>query len=433
MSTRVLFASWPFEGHVFPLLSIALAERERGGEVAFYTSGRWQETLGSQEVELFPFDRVEGVWERVHERERQTSTRGRSLRVQREAFREWLVESIPSQVADLENVIARWRPDVIVTDGSLWGPSLILHEAMPIPVAFASTLLYALIPGPDAPPPGSRMRRPRGAVGRAVAKGVTAVTDLLARGTRARLDELRAGYGLPPLGCSINEFMGRLPLYLIGSVPELDLLRGDLPASVQYVGPLVWHPAESSSTLEWLAGVPDDAPWVHVTEGTSHYQDPFLLRAAAHGLAGAPLEALLTTGRDRDPAALGLGPSAPNVHVTRWLSHSELMGRCAAVVTTGGAQTIVASLRAGVPLVIVPTGWDKPANAARAVEAGVAISLPPRRCTPEALRSAVEQVLRERDYRDAAERLARRLTSAPGAAGAAELVSRLAPLAEAAA
>ena len=424
---RVLFCAWPFEGHVFPLLSVALAHRARGGEAAFYTSARWRPTIGAQEMELLPFRRVEGVWERVHMRERSTRVRQRqSLRVRREAFREWLVESIPSQVSDLREAMADWRPDVIVTDGSMWGPSLVLHETTPIPVAFASTLIFALIPGPDAPPPGSRMTRaPRSAGDRARARAVSRVIDLLAAGTRRRLDEVRAGYGLPPLRCSVNEFMGRLPLYLVGSVPELDLMRADLPGSVRYVGPLSWHPPGSPETLEWLAAIPVDRPWVHVTEGTSHYQDPFLLRAAASGLPGADVEAILTTGSERDPAALGLGATAANVHVTRWLSHSELLPRCAAVVSTGGAQTIVAALKAGVPLVIVPTGWDKPANAARAEQAGVAVRLAPKECTPAALRDAVNRVLADPRFRDAAARIAQRLAAAPGPAGAAELIEAI--------
>ena len=218
---------------------------------------------------------------------------------------------------------------------------------------------------------------------------VTRATELLARGVRRRLDELRAGYGLWPMGCSVNAFCGRLPLYLVGSVPELDLRRRDLPASVRYVGPLLWHPPESPSTVAWLNGLPSDRPWVHVTEGTSHNQDPFVLRAAAAGLAGAPLEAILTTGRGRDPGALGLGPAAPNVHAARWLSHDELMPRCAVVVTTGGAGTVMTALRAGVPLVIVPTTWDKPDIALRVVEAGVGVRLAPRRCTPAGLRAAI--------------------------------------------
>jgi MGT family glycosyltransferase len=151
-----------------------------------------------------------------------------------------------------------------------------------------------------------------------------------------------------------------------------------------------------------------------------------VLRAAARGLGGAPVEAILTSGDDRDPSALGLGSIAPNVHVARWLSHSELLPRCGAVVTTGGAQTIVAALRAGVPLVIVPTGWDKPPNAMRVVDAGVGVWLPPRRCTPEGLRAAVDRVLYQAAYRTAAQQIGARMAAAPGPHGAAELVEGLA-------
>jgi MGT family glycosyltransferase len=164
---------------------------------------------------------------------------------------------------------------------------------------------------------------------------------------------------------------------------------------------------------------------VHVTEGTSHFQEPLLLPAAARGLAGAPVEAILTTGRERSPAALGL-PPALNVHVTDWLSHGELLPRCAAIVTTGGAQTIVSALAAGVPLVVVPTLWDKPANARRVAAAGVGVQVAPRACTPERLRAAVDDVLREPSYRRNAARMAEALAAAPGPAGAAEMIAALA-------
>ena len=43
--TRVLFACWPFEGHVFPQMSMALALRDRGAQVAFYTHGSMRELI----------------------------------------------------------------------------------------------------------------------------------------------------------------------------------------------------------------------------------------------------------------------------------------------------------------------------------------------------------------------------------------------------
>jgi MGT family glycosyltransferase len=223
---------------------------------------------------------------------------------------------------------------------------------------------------------------------------------------------------------SVNEVLGRLPLYLVGSLPELDLDRRDLPAGVRYAGPLLWHPPEPPGTAEWLDALPPDRPWVHVTEGTSHYQDPFVLRAAASGLAGAPYEAILTTGRRRD--APSVPPAGRNVHVREWLGHDTLLPRCAALVTTGGAGTTMAGLRAGLPLVLVPTSWDKPDIALRMVEAGVAVRVPARRCTPQVLRRAVDEILTEPRYRASARRIADRLAAAPGPAGAADEVETLA-------
>jgi UDP:flavonoid glycosyltransferase YjiC (YdhE family) len=162
-----------------------------------------------------------------------------------------------------------------------------------------------------------------------------------------------------------------------------------------------------------------------VTESTLQYGDPFILRSAARGLAGSPVEAILTTGSQRDPDELGLGPIAPNVHITSWLSHAELLPRCAVVVTAGGPATITASLAVGVPLVVVPTTWDKPDNARRVVEAGVGVRLAPRRCTPERLRDAVNEVLGDPGYAARARNAAKLLAEAPGPDGAVKLLEEL--------
>jgi len=73
VSARLLFTCWPFEGHVFPQMSIALAARAAGHEVAFYTGRRLRETVEAEGFPVFPFDRIEGVWEHVHERERRSA------------------------------------------------------------------------------------------------------------------------------------------------------------------------------------------------------------------------------------------------------------------------------------------------------------------------------------------------------------------------
>jgi UDP:flavonoid glycosyltransferase YjiC (YdhE family) len=421
--TRVLFACWPFEGHLFPQLSVAAELRERGAAVGFYSAESARGTVESEGHELFPLRRTEGAWQQVHERERAEGGRRPSMRLQRAAFREWLVESIPSQVADLTEVRERFAPDVIVADASMWGPALVMREAQGLAVGLLSPLIYAVIPGPDIPPLNSRVGIIRTRRARMRARVATAIGALLARPARRRIDALRANHGLPPLDGAVNEVLGRLPLYVVASIAELDLNRRDLPPGVRYVGPLLWHPPDPPGTAEWLDRLPTDRPWVHVTEGTSHYQEPFLLRAAATGLADAPYEAILTTGRRRAGSILA---AKPNVHVHDWLAHDALLPRCSALITTGGAGTTMAGLRAGLPLVLVPTSWDKPEIALRMVEAGVAVRVQPRRCTPQALRAAVDEVLSERRYAENARGIAEKLATAPGPAGAADHIEALA-------
>lgn len=307
----------------------------------------------------------------------------------------------------------------------MWGTSLVLWEADRIPVAASATFLGPMIPGPDAPAWGLGLRPPRSPATRLVSATVSRLTDLVATGLRRRVDAIRAEYGLAPLGISVNEFLGRLPLYLVPSLPRLDYGRRDLPASVRYTGPAIWHPRPTPDEDCWLDAVPRDVPWVHVTEGTSHNQRPFLLAAAATGLAGEPVRVVATCGANRNPGSLRLGTLPPNVHLTRWLSHAALFPRCSAVVTTGGPATIMAALTHGLPLVVVPTTWDKPDNARRIVEAGVGVRLRPGRCGPHRLRAAVEEVLGNPRYEQNARSVAAELAGAPGPAHAAHLLEAL--------
>jgi MGT family glycosyltransferase len=426
MSQRFLITCWPFTGHLLPQMSIAIALRERGHEVAFYSGEAARSTIESEGFELFAFERVEErrISQLVHSIDtgdrRSRPGGGRMIAT----FREWLVESIPDQLADLRGVLARWRPDAIATDLSMWAPIVVLWEWAQIPVALSSTFMGPLIPGPDAPALGFGLAPPRTRWARMAARVLTGATELAATPLRRRVNELRAGYGLPPLRESINRFTGRLPLYLVGNIRELDYGRRDLPDTVHYVGNCIWFP-DDVGTAQWLDGIASDRPWVHVTESSLASGDPFLLRTAIDALAGQPVRLIVTTGGDRDPASIGIRAAADNVHVTRWLSHGELLPRCAAVITVGGPATVVAALHAGVPLVVVPTTWDKPDNARRVVEAGAGLRLAPRQCTPESLRAAVTRVVNDPRFGLAAQRVGARLRAAPGPAGAAELLERL--------
>jgi MGT family glycosyltransferase len=217
-----------------------------------------------------------------------------------------------------------------------------------------------------------------------------------------------------------------MPLYLVLGTSEFDYERRDLPPSVHYVGACLWDKPSHEKPSDWLEQLPKGQPWVHASEGTVHVLSPFVLSAAAQGLANLPMQVILTTGGNREPSELDLGPIAPNVHVVRWVSHTELLPRLDVMITTGGSATVQSTLKAGVPLIIVPTEWDKPDIARRVVETGAGLLLEPKNCTPKGLRVAVEQVLGTPSFRQNAQRMAAAFARYGGPLAAAELLEKLA-------
>ena len=428
---KLLFTVWPFAGHVNPAVAVGHALRARGHEVAFYTGTEALSILAGEGFRCFPFREVDE--ERIYALMRRDFSYFASLwenlrraRAFKAQLRDWLIGSVPGQLADLAAILAEWQPDVVVCETAFWGPILVLHETGPIPVAVFSTVAACLLPGPDAPAWGRGLPRPRNRTMRLRARLERRVVKWLSADFLAAVNRLRRQYALPPLRTSVTEFAGQLPLYLVPSTPEFDYGRRDLPPSVEYVGPCLWDKACTDPPPAWLEHLPRDRPLVHVTEGTIHVHEPFLLRAVARAFEDRPVQVVMTTGRHRDPAGLGLGSLPSHIRVERYVPHSDLLPRTAVVVTMGGAGTVLAALKAGVPLVIVPTEWDKPENAQRVVEAGAGLRVEPKQCTPERVRAAVERVLREPSFRQSAQRLAEAFARYGGPAQAAERLEELA-------
>jgi len=422
---KILFTTWPFPGHVLPHLSIAQALREQGHECAFYTGPRAFERVEGEGFRVFPFRKLdeEDLYKLLFFEQRGFVHSKRLFQFQ-STMRRWLLDTVPQQIDDLLPILSEWRPDAIATDPTMWSPILVLHEKYRVPVAVAA-YFCCMLPGPGAPPFGLGLPPPRNWYTRLLARGVAFGQNRLTASFRSYASSIRESYGLPPLETSVTAFAGSMPLYLVPSSPEFDYDRHDLPASVRYVGPcIVRERGEGTST--WLATIPRTRPWVHATEGTIHVQDPLVLGAAARGLANLPMEVILTTGGNREPEELELGPIAPNVHVVRWVSHSELLPLVSALITTGGAGSVLASLSAGVPLIVIPTEWDKPEVARRVVESGAGIQLAPGNCTPKRLRAAVQKVLAEPSFRRNAQRLSQAFARYGGPSLAADLLGKLA-------
>lgn len=434
---RFLLACYPIAGHRNPNIALGHALVAQGHDVAIYSGTLARPAIEQEGFAYFPYHPAmdERITNILLARDEASFIGG--LTVSRErlqvlkqtnaTMKFWFLSTVPQQVQDLQSVMAQWNPDVLVTDIGLFGPFLILKDLVSIPVAVFCVLIACPLPGPDAPTWGRGLPAPRNRRARLQSRVERVIQNLLLSEFRSDSNRLRADFGLPGLTETPTAYSGKTPLYMVGSAPELDYDRSDLPPSVEYVGPCLWHGSKQETVPDWLASLAERRrPVIHVTEGTIHLRKPLVLSAAAQGLGGMEADVVMTSGNQRSPDSLDLGPLADNIRLESYVSHGALFPHTDVVITTGGAGTVLTALTCGVPLVVVPTGWDLPESAQRVAECGAGIRIDPRDCTPETLRAAVQRLLDDPGYRNNARRVGDALLRQGGPHRAAELLEKLA-------
>lgn len=83
----------------------------------------------------------------------------------------------------------------------------------------------------------------------------------------------------------------------------------------------------------------------------------------------------------------------PTIKHVSFARHSQVLPRCAAVVSHGGIGTVSQGLRAGIPQVIMPMNYDQPEHARRLTELKVAQTLWPKRLSGSRLARCIHELL----------------------------------------
>ncbi|MCA1668188.1 MAG: DUF1205 domain-containing protein [Thermomicrobia bacterium] len=385
---RILFTTVQHSGHFHPLVPIARAAVAAGHEVAFACAPSFVTTVERAGFHAFPagFD-----------------DRGRSIPELFPGFfkgmaavRYWALPNIfvgvyaVAMTPDLFTIARGWHPDLIVRDTNEYG-GCVAAEVLGIPHASIRTVSNSSQYG---------MRH--------------LVAEALAR--------LRELNGLPP---DPDTEMPFRYLHLAAEPPRFRLEDGPVGPTVHLMRPVNFESGDEALP-PWVAELPD-RPTVYATLGTVFSRGSeglAIFQAMLGALRDEPINLILTVGRDNDPA--DFGPQPPNVRIARFIPQSALLPHCDVVVHQGGFSTVTGVLNAGLPMVVIPISADQPYNAECCAALGVVRVIGPGERTPEAIRTAVREVLATPSYRTNAERIRDEMAVLPGPEYAVHLLERLA-------
>ncbi|MFC9558711.1 glycosyltransferase [Agromyces sp. NPDC056965] len=321
-----------------------------------------------------------------------------------------IVGPAPVQAADTIAAIDELEPDLVVVSSFAVG-AMIAAESRGVPFDLLIPNTYAL-PAKGMPPFGVGLAPGRGAMGALRDRAFGAAgRRLFDRFALAPLNAVRTDHGVEPVATMWNQMQhARRQLVLTSAAFDFP---AEPPANARYVGPILDDPS-------WAADVPwtppsGDEPLVLVAMSSTFQNHVDCLQRITDALGSLPVRGVVTTGPAVEPSAI----RAPaNVTVVASAPHREVMRHASLVVTHGGHGTVIKTLAAGLPLVILHHGRDQADNAVRVTERGAGVAISRRSSSPKIAR-AVARVLGDEGYRQAAARLGEQV--AQDAAGTALL------------
>ena len=138
----------------------------------------------------------------------------------------------------------------------------------------------------------------------------------------------------------------------------------DLAGDWRCVGPLLAPPPPRQPER--------DRPLVYASFGTAQNRRTDLFRVVCAGVAGQPVQLLVSGGGRRlSGDDLGLVPS--NVTVRQCVPVREVLARASVHITHGGCNSVHESLQAGVPMVCLPQAFDQIPLSRRIAQLGVGV------------------------------------------------------------
>ncbi|ORM25997.1 glycosyltransferase [Williamsia sp. 1135] len=257
----------------------------------------------------------------------------------------------------------------------------------------------------------------------------TVLEQILWRATRSAENTLGSELGLPAADAPAATRIGRQ------GVPEIQAydaaLFSGLTSEWGARRPLVGffnlttqtrkRMGDGHSDHELQRWLDDGPPPLYVGFGSMAVADPDrLARVIATATEAAGLRVLLATGWG------GLTFDAPGdrIHAVPAVDHDAILPQCVAAVHHGGAGSIAASLRAGLPTLVYWLGADQPLWGRQIRRSGAGLSAPLAKIDESGFRSALAELLTPVHTRAARGLSEQLVTPAAAVTAAAELVEQ---------
>lgn len=384
--SRIVFFCIPAHGHTNPTLGVVRELTARGHEVLYYSYTPFREKIEAAGARFIACDAFDAE-QRLTQEE---GTRiGSDLALSTRVLVDTTLALDDMVCAEME----RLKPDCIVADSmAVWGKAVAMKLGIPF---VCSTTTFAF----------------NQHSAKIMKQSVGQMVSMM--------------FSMPKISKQIKRLQDRG--YPVKSILDI-ISNDDNTHTIVYTSPQFQPCAETFSDKYAFVG-PSIRPaagevektgekLVYISMGTVNNDMLPLYRNSIEALKDTPYQVILSVGGQVDPAQFGKLPE--NIAVYPSVDQIAVLEKADVFLSHCGMNSVSESLYHSVPLVMLPQTSEQGGVAVRTAQLGAGIRL--EKTTPQAIRAAVETVLKDPAYRKNAADIAAGFQACSGPKGAADKI-----------
>ncbi len=343
---HVMLPTLGSSGDVHPFIALGLALKRRGHRATILTNPLFQALIESQGLQFLALGDLEAA---------QVAIGNPDVWHLRKGFAIIASVIVPAIAQTFRLIEQRADTDTVVAFSTLAFGARVAQEKLGVPSASVHLQPSVIRTYADQGMLGNV--RLSGAHPRWMKRVLFSLVDALVldRNLKQPLNQFRATLGLAPVKHVMDRWM-HSPQLVLGLFPEwFAAPQPDWPPHMHAVGFAQFDDGESESAQQAEEFLEAGAPPIVFTPGSAGSTMQRFFRESVQAARDIGARAMLVTNfPEQVPRDLPAG-----IQVFRYLPFSRLLPRSALLVYHGGIGTLAQGIKAGVPHLVVPHGYDQ--------------------------------------------------------------------------
>lgn len=396
---KILFASFPADGHFNPLTGLAKQLQAAGHDVRWYTSPTYEQKLAKLQIPFFPFKEAVDVSNNDFDKAFPDRLKHKT-QISRLKFDiiNAFIKRGPEYYADLLRIYKEFAFDLVVADVAFTGIPFV-KELMKIPV-----ISIGVFPLPetskDLPPAGLGITPSRSFLGKLKQSLLRSVSDRILFGKPNKIMfEIFEAYGIPHNGESLFDMaIKKSDLLLQSGTPGFEYYRSDLSKNIRYIGALLPYASGAAAKTWFDARLNQFEKVVLVTQGTVEKDIEKILVPTLRAFKNTEILVVATTGGTGTEELRKRFPDR-NFIIEDFIPFGDVMPYADTYITNGGYGGVMLGIENRLPMIVAGVHEGKNEICARVGYFKLGINLRTEKPRPENIRAAAEAIFSNGTYK----------------------------------